>query len=375
MPRRDRPRILHLIDSGGPGGAETVCLNLITGLDPAGWDHHVVVPVRDWLHAALADRGIPSTVIGSEGSFDFRYLAEIVRLIRERRIDLVQTHLFTTAVYASVAGRISGVPVVSTIHGIVDTGPPNRKRDFKFRLLDSERNRIVLVSSLLKESIATQGHLRDEITRVVPNGIDVSEFRPAPDTSFRRELGIPSDGVLIGALGNVRVPKDYANLLEAAAILKSLSPAYRIVIIGDTDGMPELYRQLVEKHAELGLGDVVRFAGFRSDTPRLLNNLDIFVMSSEKEGLPLAMLQAMATGVPVVATRCGGPQEVIVEGENGLLVDTHAPADLANALHTLAADPFMADKFRAAGRRTIEERFTIDRMIEGYTSIYQESLG
>lgn len=334
-----------------------------------------MVPSRDWLDSALAGKGIPSTLLGSTGSFDAKYLAEIVHLIRRLRIDLVQTHLFTTAVYGSVAGGICGIPVVSTIHGIVDTGPPGRKRDLKFRLLNRKRNRVVLVSRLLKHEVAAQGRLGDEIMRVVPNGIDLSVFRPSPDSSFRREIGMPADGILIGALGNVRAPKDYGNLLEAAAVLRSLSPAYRIAIVGDTDGEPSLYRELLKKRADLKLEDVVLFCGFQSDIPHLLNNLDVYVMSSEREGLPLAMLQAMATGIPVVATRCGGPQELVSDGVNGLLVDTHAPVDLANAVHALVGDPVRATEMGAAGRRMVEEHYALERMIDGYERIYRETLG
>jgi glycosyltransferase involved in cell wall biosynthesis len=164
--------------------------------------------------------------------------------------------------------------------------------------------------------------LSEQIQVVVHNGIDTSAYRPAPDIAFRRELGVPGDGILVGALGNVRVPKDYGNLLDAAAILKARSPRYRFAIVGDTQWEPTLYQELLAKHAALGLGDAVIFAGFRPDAPRLLNNFDLYVMSSEREGLPLALAQAMATGLPVVSTRAGGAQELITSGLNGVLAAT-----------------------------------------------------
>jgi len=371
----NRQRILHLIDTGGPGGAETVLANLVTGLGSDRWEHHVTVPLRDWLHAALAERGVPVTILPSEGAFDVRYLAGIVRLIRDLRIRIVQTHLFTTAVYGAVAGAITGVPVVSTIHGIVDTGEDNLKRRMKFRIINRGRNRIVLVSHLLKDAIAGQARLREEIQRVVHNGVDLDIYHPAPDKAFRAELGIPDDGILVGALGNVRVPKDYGNLLDAAAILKARSPRYHFVIVGDTLWEPRLYEDLLAKREALGLDETVTFAGFRPDAPRLLNNFDLYVMSSEREGLPLALLQAMATGLPVVSTRAGGAVELVTPGLNGMLVPVRDPEALAEAIDSVARDPARAAGMGAAGRRTVEENFSIRHMVEQYEAIYHELLG
>lgn len=368
----NRPRILHLIDTGGPGGAETVLLNLVTGLDQDHWEHYVSVPLVDWLSGSLVERGIPIMILPSEGAFDVRYLNGIVRMIRDLRVDLVQTHLFTTAVYGAVAGALTRVPIVSTIHGIVDTGEDNLKRKMKFRLIDRPANRIVLVSRLLKEAIAGQARLREEIQVVVPNGIDVSVYQPVRDTAFRRELGVPDDGILVGALGNVRAPKDYGTLLEAAAILRARSPRWRFVLVGDTLGEPEIYKTLVAKHEALSLGDTFTFAGFRPDAPRLLNNLDLYVMSSEREGLPLALAQAMATGLPVVSTRAGGAQELVTPGLDGLLVPTRDPSALATALESLAVDPVLAARMGEAARRTIVEHFGMSRMVERYGEIYRE---
>lgn len=370
-----RQRILHLIDTGGPGGAETVLVNLVAGLGTERWEHHVAVPLRDWLYNTLEERDIPVTVLPSEGAFDVRYLRGIIRTIRDLRIDIIQTHLFTSAVYGAVAGVVTGVPIVSTIHGIVDTGPDNLKRKVKFRIINRSRNRIVLVSRLLKDALAEQARLREKIQTVIHNGIDTTIYHPARDTGFRQELNLPEDAILIGALGNVRVPKDYGNLLNAAAILKARSSRYHVAIVGDTEWEPELYQELLARRAELGLEKTVTFTGFRPDTARLLNNFDLYVMSSEREGLPLALAQGMSTGLPVVSTRAGGAQELITSGRDGLLVPVRDPVALADAIDSLARDPSRMAEFGFAARRTIEENFAIGKMVARYEGLYHELLG
>lgn len=366
-------RVLHLIDTGGPGGAETVFLTLVQRLTPR-WENVVVVPDRDWLYRSLVERGFSPVVLGARGAFDVRYLAGLVNLIRRQRVHVIQTHLFRTAVYGSLAARISGVPMVSTIHGIVDIGESSRMRNFKLGLLDRRRTRVVLVSDTLGTAVRMRRTWRHDVLRVILNGIDVAAFDAAAQSDLRREFALPADCVLVGAVGNVRAPKDYGNLLDAAAILRQRSPRYRILVVGDTEGEPALFAQLEARRRELGLEDTVHFCGFRADVPSVLRQLDIFVMSSIREGLPLAMLQAMAAGTAVVSTRCGGPQEVIDDGRDGLLVDTSSPLQLADAIDTLATDPARRKAMASAGQSTVRARFTIERMIEGYEALYGELL-
>jgi hypothetical protein len=118
-------RVLHLIDTGGPGGAETIFLKLVQGLDPQQWESIAAVPWPGWLSDTLQSRGIEPLMVPTHGSFDLGYARRIVQLVRERRIDLIQTHLLTTAVYASLAGRFCGIPVVSTFHGTNDVSRRN----------------------------------------------------------------------------------------------------------------------------------------------------------------------------------------------------------------------------------------------------------
>src|SRR5262245_52143530 len=158
--------VLHLIDTGGPGGAETIFLNLATGLDPARWRSVAVVPVKDWLWGALEAEGIKPILLSSSGSFDIRLLTGVNSLAREHRADLIQTHLFTSAVYASVAATPAKLPVVCRFHGSNDMPASESFRAAKFRIVNRRRNRHVFVSGNLRTWFLSNSTLNASRSRV-----------------------------------------------------------------------------------------------------------------------------------------------------------------------------------------------------------------
>lgn len=369
MPRR----VLHLIDTGGPGGAETVFLEVATGLEPDLWDSVVAVPERGWLYDSLAARGVAPLLVPSRRRFDAGYLGRLVELARRRDVELIHAHLFTSAVYASVTGRLCGIPVVCTFHGKVDVRHDDAYRRVKFRILDRPRNHLVFVSHFLRRHFLSLGPLRRSRTRVVYNGIDPTRFESGRDTALREELGVKPEEILVGAVGNLRPAKAYDIFLRAAAILRLSSPAYRFVIVGEGGGA--LLAALVDLRRELGLENALAFAGFREDVGRVMRNLDVYVLSSSAEGFSLTTLQALASGVPVVATRCGGPEEILQDGVAGRLVEPGAPEALARAVEQVAFRSGDRARFAAAGLRLVRERFTLARMIASYGAVYEECLG
>jgi glycosyltransferase involved in cell wall biosynthesis len=370
----ERKTVLHLIDTGGPGGAETIYLNLVAGLDRSRWRSVAVVPTRDWLHGALARRGIEPHVLGSSGAFDARYLLALLGVIRRERVDLVQAHLLASGVYGSLAAAVAGIPLVCTFHGIVDVDPSERLRRVKLGILSRRRNRVVFVSDSLRRAFHARGDATRARAHVVFNGIDAAAHVRPQDEAVRRELGVASDDVLVGAVGNIRPSKAYPVLLEAAALLRRNSPrAYRFVIVGDTRS--PLHAELLEQRRALGLEETVQFTGFREDMHRLMSAFDVYALSSSAEGFSLSTVQALAAGVPVVATRCGGPEEILADGESGILVPTGNPAALASAIESIAADADRRRQLVEAGRRLVARRFTLEAMVRGYEAIYEEVTG
>lgn len=359
--------VLHLIDTDGPGGAETVFVEVAAGLRARGWHAVAAVPGPGWPHDALRARGLEPRVIPTRGGWDAAYAARIARAARRSGAALVHAHLLGSGVYASLAGLLTGIPVVTTLHGTADVDEAHRA--LKLRLLARGRNRVAFVSESLRRAVLDGSPLDPARTAVVPNGIDPGAFTPGRDDALRRELGIAGDAPLVGAVGNLRPDKDYPVLLHAAARLRDALPGVRVVIAGE--GGNAIERELRGLAGELGVDDTVVFARFRADPARVLRALDVFVLSSRSEGFSLSTVQAMACGVPVVATRCGAPEEIVEEGVTGLLAPPADPAALADAVLRLARDPGVRQRMGRAGRDRVLARYTVERMLDGYDALYR----
>jgi glycosyltransferase involved in cell wall biosynthesis len=367
--------ILHLIDQAGPGGAQAVFLDLVNRLARQRWTSVAAIPGPGWLADALRKRDIEPVVTPiKKGSFDVNYLVTIIKLVRQHRVKVIQAHLLTPAVYGSLAGALCRVPVFSTFHGHVDVSPRERFRRIKFGILNHGARRVVFVSRALQAFFVANTTLAPERTTVIPNGIDPSLFHPGRDESLRRELGVTDQEILIGAIGHLRPSKAYDVFLRAAAVLRQRSSKYRFVIVGLTDGVTEgaVYAEMVALRDALGLGDAVQFMGHREDIGRILRGLDVYVITSKEEGFSLSILQALACGVPVVATRCGGPEEILKHGESGLLVDVGAPDQIVAAVDRVLAEPETRLRLAEQGKLLVNSRFTLDRMVEAYEALYRE---
>ncbi len=370
-----KPRkVLHLVDTGGPGGAETVFLTLVLGLDPAAWSPCPVVPEVDWLDGELRRVGQSPTLLESSGSFDRRYLFRLRRLILEQEPAVIQTHLLTSAVYATLASAGLGIPVVSTFHGEPDIDPGDRWLWAKLRVLRGPRNRMVFVSEALRSHVTGLGSVHRSRTRVIHNGVDCSVFRPSevPRAPIPG-LDLPEGATVVGAVGNVRRSKDYGVLLRATADLVERMPDIHTVIVGQNTG--SLFEDLLDLRTSLGLQDRVHFLGFREDVAELFRCFDVFALSSSDEGFSLATVQAMASGVPVVATRSGGPEEIVVDEQTGLLVPPRDPRALADGLARVLALPDGGRAWGAAGRDRAASTFSTGAMLKAYEGLYRELLG
>lgn len=367
-----RRKVLHLIDTGGPGGAETVFRNVVTGLDTDRWESLAVVPVRDWLHDALRACGVEPLHVSTHGSFDLAYLRRLTALCRTD-VSLIHAHLLTTSVYGALAGALTGVALVCTFHGPADIDGGNRLRTVKFRIINNVgRAHVVFVSESLRRTFLGNVPLNAGRTAVIPNGIEADRFGPGAAAPLRQELNAGADDLLIGAVGNVRPSKSYDVLLRSAAILRARGVPFRMAIVGQGDG--PLLNDLRRLHAELGLDDVVVFTGFREDIPAVMRSLDIYVSSSTVEGFSLTTVEAMAAGVPVVATRSGGPEDILRDGETGVLVPARSSEALAEALEGLARDPGRRHRLASAAKRIAAERYTIEGMVRGYEDVYERAL-
>ena len=360
--------VLHLIDTGGPGGAETVFLQTATGLDPARFHSIAAVGGRGWLVRQFQQRGVSTRIAPAQGSFNVRYLARLVHLVREHRSDVIVAHLYGSAVYASLAGMLLSIPVISVLHGHTDVAGAGRLSSLKATVLRRGSRKVVFVSERLQEHLKPQLHLADSQCTVIPNGVDTEAFRPSRDRSLRAELGLADDIALIGAIGNVRRPKAYDVLLGAAHALIARARRVHLIIAGDCANA--LGAQLAQLARDLGIEKHVTCLGLRSDVARILNTLDAFVLSSHTEGFSIACIEAMACGVPVIASSSGGPEEIL-EGEAGLLVPTGDPEALALAIERVIASKDLAAALTARAMQRVHERYSLSIMLSRYEALLE----
>jgi glycosyltransferase involved in cell wall biosynthesis len=361
-------RILFLIDTGGPGGAETVLANLVERLPEFGWESRTLVPREDWLHGRLQETGADVRIAPSRGSGDIRFLRTVAEEIRGFRPSLIHAHFLGSGVYGTLASTISsGCPLVCTFHGVTDVGAGERFLGTKARILSRDRNRIVYVSEHLRNHLEPILGVPSRLGVVIYNGVP---FLDSGDGfSARKALGAKPGEVLVGAVGNIRKPKDYPNLLRAARIVCDERADVRFVIVGEEE--ESLSSELSRLQGELGLRNQTHFLGFRKDASKLLAGFDIFVSSSSSEGLPLASLEAMAAGKAVVLTRCGGVPEMVDHGVTGLLVPPRDHGALAQGILQVLQAPEVAAALGERARGAVKERFSLPAMLGAHDQLYR----
>lgn len=365
--------ILHMIETGGTGGAETVYLNLIRRLDGARWRPIPVVPRLGWVYHELLASGIEPFLIPERHAFDPVYFARMIALIRRFDVDLIHAHLFGSAVRAALLSKVCRIPAIATLHGGIDVASRERFRSAKVSLLNHGLSRIVFVSEALRRDFMRAVPIRPELATVIPNGIDALKFSAGDGAAFRKEFEIGDDEFVVGAVGSPgRHAKGLDILLDVAATLKTSSPGSRVVLVGDLEGGRG--NKILKQRTALGLTRDVIITGFRGDVNRALAAFDVYALTSRSEGFSLSLVEAMAAGLPVVATRCGGPELILDDGVTGILVENESVESIANAIVALRANPKERHRLGVAARDQARKRFTLDAQIRAYDELYQEVL-
>jgi len=363
--------ILHVIDTTGPGGAETVFIDLATRLPASRYRSVVAIRGKGWVYDELRRRGVTPVLLDAKGSFNWRYLIALVKLVRRERVDLIQSHLLGSNVYCALAGLLSRTPVVATFHGSVDVGENERLKALKFTAIRAGADRVIAVTDSLRDDLVERTRLNPESINIIYNGIDTAGFQRPRSRALRDEYGWSGDEIIVGSLGNIRPAKGYDILLRAAALLDQSAHSYRFVIAGQGKEQDSLYDELLALRKTLGLEDRVRFLGFVDNAAEFLAGVDIFLSSSISEGLPLSAIQAMVSGLPVVATRCGGYERLITDRENGWLVDVNNPGAIADALESLAKAPGVRAELSRNANRYAVGTFDIEVMLKAYGECYE----
>lgn len=313
------------------------------------------------LASELRQIDVDVTILDETKLSALQLMRQLTALLRERRIDVLHMHKYKDGVLGTMAARRAGVQhLVRTMHGMAEpmTGWHRLKSEVYHWLdrwmLRRSADLIVAVSRQMAEELRESG-FRPTMVTCIHNGVDVSQVHASRSREeVRRELGIPDDALLIGTAGRLTPVKGQSGLLRAMARLLQEDESARCVIVGDGP----LSGQLLTLAQDLHIDRACRFTGPRSDVFDFMAAMDVFVLPSLNEGIPMALLEAMALGTPVVAAAVGGIPEVIQHRVNGLLVPSGDDQALAGACLELARDRHLADAMAEEGVRTIAENFS-----------------
>jgi glycosyltransferase involved in cell wall biosynthesis len=361
--------VLHTIETAGPGGAETVVLQLATLLNPERFRSIVALPEAHWLGRQLEQRGVPTFYTPSMAWRDIPM--GLIRTVRSEKVDLIHSHLPFQNFDSCIAGALTGRKTIVTYHGPVELEHADSWKS-RVRLATVRRRAaaVVVVCDFVGQLLTDLGFDASKIVRIY-NGIHVNGAGNSVRGKFRQELGLGPETRLVGMVANVRKSKGYEFYVRAAA--KVLERCSNVVFVGAGDIDEQLGVPIRKLMDDLKLGDRFRLLGFRSDVRQILEDLDLMVLASTSEGMPLVTVEAMAAAKPLVVTRCGGTPEVVEEGVTGLIVPPADSDALAEAILTLLQSAGRREMGMRA-RAKVEKEFTIEKMIASYEELYVRTL-
>lgn len=307
---------------------------------------------------------------------NLRGLIRLYRLMRREEFDLVCSQCSIAGCLARVAAKMAGVPVsifIIQLYASHDYVRPVKRRLYLWieRVMDWLTDHYVAVSSAMKEEGLRKRIVPQEKVSVIYNAIDLRSYDPASVRDARRSLGIDPGCRVVGTISRLERQKGIPYLLQAIALVRETVPDVRVLIVGDGP----LRMQMEELAHEIGVAQNAIFTGWRRDTADLLACMDVFCLCSLWESFGFVLVEAMAMKRPVVATRVGGIPEVVEDGQTGFLVSPEDPDALAEKVHKLLRDPALALRFGEAGRKRVEEHFSVGRMVAKYETLFSGLAG
>jgi glycosyltransferase involved in cell wall biosynthesis len=368
-----RPTVCQVLHGLWVGGAEVLAARLARNLTGTCRFVFVCLDKLGSLGQELRNEGFPVHVLNRRPGFDWNCSRRLADLLRRERADVVHAHQYTPFFYAMM-GRLlyRRPPVLFTEHGRHQPDYPRRKRIFANRLLLKGRDRVVGVGKAVQKALIQNEGIPAERVEVIYNGINLAPFAngTANRDALRQEIGVGARDLVILQVARLDYLKDHATAIRTLGHVVQRRPQTKLVLVGEG---PER-GSIQEAVRRQGLESHVRFLGLRNDVARLLPSADVFLLTSISEGIPLTVIEAMAAGLPVVATNVGGLAEVVEEGHSGLLAAAGDDWGLAQHLLHLAGDPALGEQMGKWGKARAYQTFAEDQMHGQYVQLYQEML-
>ncbi len=375
-----RPLIAHIIYRLDVGGLENGLVNIINGL-PEDEFRHVIICLKDFtdFRQRIHRKDVECIALNRKDGKDFRVYLRLWRILRQLRPSIVHTRNLP-ALDMVVPAFLAGVPVrIHSEHGrdVIDVDGSNKKYKVLRRCLSPFIKKFIALSADLTDWLAKDVGIREDKIKQICNGVDTKKFYPSDvatltsktsDECFFKEDNL----IVIGTVGRMEIIKDTLNLVRAFIDLVRRDETYssniRLLLVGDGSLMPEVNKQLVSE----GLSSQACLPGSRDDVASILKSIDVFVLPSLGEGISNTILEAMATGLPIVATDVGGNSELVKHGNNGLIVPAADSHSLANAIEIILQDKKKLISMGQESRVLINQHYSIEKMIDSYHDLYSE---
>lgn len=358
-------RVLQLIGSSRRGGAEGVVFGLATGLAPERTHTEVGLLEPGWLADELTAAGIPPHWLTKRRTLDWSLLANLARLIRNLRPDVVHCHLGTMNLYGCLAARYSGRPAIAHVHGLPhDLDRPRRR--WVQRQAWRAADRVVVVSGYLCRVLRAMGAPARKLM-TIPNGVRLDQFEPKRERShLKRALGMPETAPVIAVVSRLEVEKGVDLALDCLEHVRRRLPSASLLIAGDGSQLSALQA----KARISGVNGSIRFLGHIDDIAPVLGAADVVLVPARSEGFSLAAVEAMAACRPVIAWDQHGPQEIVVDGETGRLVSAFDVPAMAEAVVDVLSDAAAARAMGRAGHARAARCYDADTMFAQFEGLY-----
>lgn len=342
--------------------------NLVNHLNPSQFESTIIsfAPIK-----AVENRVDPKKVrvisLNKKAGNNPILIFKIGLLLKKVGVHIVQTHNWGTALEGILGAKLACIPRV--IHAERGTIEDKKRNIVLQRFLWGFADQVLSVSETHRKRVSNiVGFPHEKITAIV-NGVDTERFSPKPEIKqdIRKKLGLKKNSLCIGTVGSLRSVKNHSLLISACKTISSNFDQVEVLIVGEGP----LESHLIQEVKTLGLSEKIHFAGGQPNIPEILSTLDIFVLPSLSEGMPNAVLEAMACGIPVIATSVGGVPEVIEDGKNGILITSKDKESLIQALTKLIQDREKRYRLGVEGRRRVLSHFSLKKMVSEYQTLYE----
>jgi glycosyltransferase involved in cell wall biosynthesis len=360
-----KQHVVHIIDRLPPDGAERLLVDVLKNRSDK-FNFTVLCLIEGGeLVAELEKIGVPVVIMGRKSKLDLGLILRIRKWLRQHQAAVVHTHLFTADSWGRLAAYLAGVPcIISTVHSTNTWKHGIHK--FVDRLLARISTNIIACSDEVASVLIHKDGIPEKRVVVVVNGIDLLRFKNVSPV----DLGGNNSLVKLVVIGRLHPAKGHDDLITAINSIKTQCSGFHFFFVGEG----ELRKSIEESINKYGLGNLVTLLGQRSDVPAILAAADVFVMPSRWEGLPMALLEAMAMGKAIVATRVGGIPDVITSGKTGLLINVGDGRELEESLIKIIVDKKLRENLGSSARELVQQRYSATGTSRQYEQIYQQAL-